>query len=346
MATIADVAREAGVGIGTVSRVLNGSPLVSEATRARVLAVMQRLDYQPSPIARAFGARRTHTLELIVSLFTRGHFVDILRGIEQALADTVFKLVVRTVEDEAERERVFDECCGSAQSDGVLIVSMLPTDRLVARLARDGVPAVLVNLVDSRLWSVSVDHDLAAAEAVAYCVRLGHARIALLDRAADPFDPDGPGLCQVGYRKALAEAGVSVSPAYELRGKLSVAGGAAALETLVELSQPPTAIIAASEVQAIGVLEAARQLGRAVPDELSVVGYNDSEMAAYLGLTTMRVPLRELGRRSTEALLAALAEPDGVPRTNYLASELVRRRTCGVPRPLPGLEGTGSLLRG
>ena len=318
------------MGIGTVSRVLNDSPLVSEATRAHVLAVMQRLGYQPSPVARAFGARRTHTLELVVSLFTRGHFVDILRGIEQALADTVFKLLVRTVEDEAERERVFDECCGSSQSDGVLIVGMLPTDGLVARLAREGLPAVLVNVVDSRLWSVSVDHDLAAAEAVAYCLGLGHRRIALMDRAEDPFD-GGPGLCQRGYRKALAEAGVSVPPAYELRGSLSVASGAAALETLVALSQPPTAIIAASEVQAIGILEAARQLGRAVPDELSVVGYNDSELAAYLGLTTMRVPLRELGRRSAEVLLAALAEPEGVPRMSYLASELVRRRTCGVP---------------
>ena len=319
------------MGIGTVSRVLNDSPLVSEATRARVLAVMQRLDYQPSPIARAFGARRTHTLELVVSLLTRGHFVDILRGIEQALADTVFRLLVRTVEDEAERERVFDECCGGGQSDGVLIVGMLPTDGLVARLAREGLPAVLVNLVDSRLWSVSVDHDLAAAEAVAYCLGLGHRRIALLDRAEDPFDGAGPGLCQRGYRKALAEAGVSVPPAYELRGSLGVASGAAALETLMELEQPPTAIIAASEVQAIGILEAARRLGRAVPDDLSVVGYNDSELAAYLGLTTLRVPLRELGRRSTEVLLAALAEPEGVPRTSYLASELVRRRTCGVP---------------
>jgi DNA-binding LacI/PurR family transcriptional regulator len=332
VATIADVAREAGVGIGTVSRVLNDSPLVSEATRARVLAVMERLGYQPSPIARAFGARRTHTLELVVSLFTRGHFVDILRGVEQALIDTVFRLLVRTVENETERERVFDECCGGGQSDGVLIVGMLPTDGLVARLAREGVPAVLVNVVDSRVWSVSVDHDLAAAEAVAYCLGLGHRRIALLDRAEDPLDSAGPGLCQRGYRKALAEAGVSVPHAYEQRDSLSIASGAAALEAFVQLSQPPTAIVAASEVQAIGMLEAARRLGRAVPDEVSVVGYNDSEMAAYLGLTTMRVPLRELGRRATEVLLAALAEPEGVPRTSYLASELVRRRTCGVPR--------------
>lgn len=331
MATIADVAGEAGVGIGTVSRVLNGSPLVSEATRARVLAAIDRLGYQPSPIARAFGGRRTHTLELVVSLFTRGHFVDILRGVEQALADTSFRLLVRTVEDWADRERVFEECCRRAQSDGALISGMRPTAPLVARLAREGVPAVLVNEVDERLWSVSVDHQAAAAEAVMYCLRLGHRRIALVDRAADPFDGAGGGLCHAGYQAALAAAGVSVPQAYEQTTHLSVASGAAALEPLLALSPPPTAIIAASEPQAVGLLEAARGLGRRVPDELSVVGYNDSDVAAYLGLTTMRMPLHELGRRSAEVLLAAIAEPEGVPRTTYLPAELVRRRTCGVP---------------
>ena len=319
------------MGIGTVSRVLNDSPLVSAATRARVMAAIERLGYQPSPIARAFGGRRTHALELVVSLSTRGYFVDILRGVEQALADTAFRLLVRTVEDQAERERVFDECCRPAQSDGALIIGMRPTPSLVARLDREGVPAVLVNVIDGRLWSVSVDHEAAATGAVTHCLRLGHRRIALVDRAEDPFDSDGRRLCHDGYRAALDESGVSLPETYERLTTLSVAAGAAALEPLLALSPPPTAIIAASEAQGIGLVEAARSLGRRIPDELSVVGYNDSELAAFLGLTTMRVPLREVGRRSAEVLLAAIAEPEGVPRTTYLSAELVRRRTCGVP---------------
>src|SRR6266852_4157741 len=142
MPTIMDVARAARVGIGTVSRVINDSPLVSAATRQRVLEVIERLGYQPSPIARAFGRRRTDKLEVLVPLFAQSFVLEILRGVEDALADTDFALIVRPVDGADERDRVFQECCVRGHTDGALVVWMAPTETFVQRLDAEQFPAV------------------------------------------------------------------------------------------------------------------------------------------------------------------------------------------------------------
>jgi DNA-binding LacI/PurR family transcriptional regulator len=331
MPTIMDVARLAGVGIGTVSRVLNGSPLVSAVTRQRVLAAIERLGYRPSPIARAFGRRRTAKLELLVPLVAQSFVLEVLRGIEDALADTDYTLLLRTVESVEQRDQIFDECCTRGRADGVVIVWMPPTERFVLRLSAEAFPAVLLNAVHPHVSSVGVDHDAAARSAVAYCVGLGHTRVALVDRPVDPFNSASNGVCQRGYRLALADAGLSVLRQYERITDLSAAAGAAALDALAALPQPPSAIVAGSDTQALGILEAARSRGWRVPAEVSVVGYNDSDLTQDLGLTTVRIPLREMGRQATDALLAILAEPGADPVATYLPTELVVRQTCGAP---------------
>jgi DNA-binding LacI/PurR family transcriptional regulator len=329
--TISDVARAAGVGIGTVSRVINRSPLVSAATRARVLAAIERLGYQPSSIARAFGRRTTHKLELLVPLFAAPFFLDIMRGVEEGLADSDYTLLVRTIDGPADRERVFSACCKRGRADGVLVVWTPPTEAFVERLASEALPAVLLNAESPNLLAVAVDHTAAAHRAVTYCAGLGHRRIALIDRFADPFATSGEGVCQVGYRTALADGGLTQLPDYEHVVPLDPQAGSRAFATLQAQPQAPTAIVVGSDTQAIGVLDAARTAGLRVPRDVSIVGYNDNPIAAYLGLTTMRVPLRALGRLATEVLLAALSEPVAPPTTTYLPTELVVRRTCGPP---------------
>jgi DNA-binding LacI/PurR family transcriptional regulator len=331
MPTIFDVARAAGVGIGTVSRVINRSPLVSSATRQRVQAVIERLGYQPSPIARAFGRRTTHKLELLVPLFAAPFFLDILRGIEDALANSDYTLLIRTIDGPADRDRVFDACCHRRSADGVLVVWTPPTAAFLDRIAAESLPVVLLNAESARLWSVGVDHTAAAHRAVTYCLGLGHRQIALVDRFADPFASTGPGVCQLGYRTALDDARLSVLPDYEHLVALDPRAGSAALRTLLALPDPPTAVIVGSDTQAVGVLDAARSAGRQVPRELSIVGYNDNPITEYLGLTTMQVPLRALGRQATDILVAALTEPTAPPSATHLASDLVVRRTCAPP---------------
>jgi LacI family transcriptional regulator len=199
-------------------------------------------------------------------------------------------------------------------------------------MAHERVPIVLVNAQQPSLWSVAVDHDAAAAQAVTYCVGIGHRRIALVDRPADPFASEGPGVCQRGYRAALAAAQISVPAGYEQMVELDARGGAAALDGLVALQEMPTAVVVASDTQAIGVLESARARGIDVPRELSVVGYNDNEFAEYLGLTTVQVPLRALGREAARMLLMIQSDPHAAPTTTYLSSQLVVRGTCAPPR--------------
>jgi DNA-binding LacI/PurR family transcriptional regulator len=214
----------------------------------------------------------------------------------------------------------------------VLVVWPPPTEAFFERLAAEAVPAGLLNAVNPVVWAVAVDHMAAAHRAVTYCAGLGHRRIALIDRFVDPFATTGAGVCQRGYQLALADAGLAQSADYEHVVPLDPEAGASAFAALQALPEAPTAIIVGSDTQAIGVLDAARAAGLKIPRDLSIVGYNDNPVAAYLGLTTMRVPLRALGRLGTELLLEALSLPAAPPTTRYLPTELVVRRTCGPPR--------------
>src|SRR5690242_5101664 len=152
-----DVAREAGVGIGTVSRVINGSPLVSPTTRQRVIAAIGRLGYQPSPIARAFGGRRTDKLEVLVPSVAEGFALELLRGIQDALVDTDYTLLVRTIDNASERDRVFADCCQRGRTEGAILVWMPPTQALVERTAADTFPIIALNASHPRIASVVVD---------------------------------------------------------------------------------------------------------------------------------------------------------------------------------------------
>ncbi len=325
--TIQDVARAAGVGVGTASRALSGNPHVADATREHVLRVAGRLGFRPSPIARAFSRGRTHTLEVLVPLITQHFYVEVLRGIEQALQATEYSLLIRSIERRTDRERVLREVEVRGRVDGALLVSLNATRGLIGRVTRAALPLVLVDAEHPRLPSVSVDHAAAAMSAVRHLVSLGHRRIALVDHPEDPFAPVYPAARHSGYRAALREAGIEPVAEYELVTDFSPLAGAEALRQLLALRTPPSAVFAGSDSQAIGILEGARQAGRRVPEDLAVVGYNDIEVAAYLGLTTVHVPMREMGQQGVELLLEAIEDPESPPEHIQLPAELVVRRT-------------------
>ena len=331
--TIVDVAREAGVGVGTASRALTGHPRVADATRARVQTAAERLGYQASVVARAFTKRRTQTLELIIPFIGRYLFLEILRGVEEALAYTDYSLVIRSVERASERERVFDACCTPGRADGVLIVSMQPPDRLVERLVSTRFPAVLIDTVSPALPSVTVDYPTGEQHAVEHCIHLGHQRIALIDRPADPFGPLEPSPRLLGYQQGMTAGGLPVPDGFVQVAPFDPAASAVALTRLWSLPQPPTAVLVGSDTQAMGVLDAARRQGIGVPEDLSVVGFNDVELAPYLGLTTVHVPMRELGRQGAQSLLSLIDGHDVPPVERILPTELVIRQTCG-PAPV------------
>src|SRR5690349_8734372 len=161
MPTINDVAREAGVGVATVSRVLNGSSRVAPATRRRVKSAMERLGYRPNPTAQGLRSRRTHTLEVLVPLFTRHFYVEVLRGIELGLGATDYGLLIRGIENREDRDRAFANSVTHNFADGLLIVSLAPTEDLAERLAMAQCPVVLIDAEYGELPGVTVDHEAA-----------------------------------------------------------------------------------------------------------------------------------------------------------------------------------------
>jgi LacI family transcriptional regulator len=334
-ATIADVAARAGVGVATVSRVLNGRSNVRPATRAKVLAAIDALSYRPSLTARNLSLRRTHVIGVVVPFFTSPSAVERVRGVATALARSPYDLMLFDIESEERREHAFQLFDRGDRSDGLLMISLIPPDDEVERLRAARLPCVLVDAPHPAVPNVVIDDVRGGEVATSHLIELGHRRIAFLgDKPPDPFRFASSRDRTRGYEHALARARIELRPEYVREGTQSHHVARSTAIDLLRLPQRPTAVFAASDTQALGVLEAARILGIRVPEELSVVGFDDIEISAHIGLTTVRQPLYESGRRGTELLLqmlAGAAEQLGDRYTEQLPVELVVRSTTAAP---------------
>lgn len=332
MATIVDVAARAGVGVGTVSRVLNNSPLVSDKTRERVMAVIDELDYRPSQMARNLSLGRTLTVGVIVPFLTQASVVERIRGIVATLRTTPYDLVLFTVETPAQREEQFRNLARN-RVDGLISVSLAPGDQEVERFRRAGVPVVLVNARHEALPRILSD-DVAGGElATRHLIELGHERIAFVGEP--PIDPYGVGWSasrQMGYQRAMEAAGLPLPAHYQRLGPAGRRVAHRLTQELLRLGEPPTAVFCASDSQALAVMEAAEQAGVEVPTHLSVIGFDDVDVSKYVGLTTVRQPLFESGRRGALLLLEALQVDALEPYEELLPLELALRKTTGPPK--------------
>ncbi len=331
MATIRDVARMAGVGVGTVSRVLNNHPSVREETRRKVLAAIEALNYRPNHNARRLSLRRTLTIGVIVPFITNPSVVERLRGITVGLEGTEYDLVIYNVESPQGIERYFHEMPFSERVDGLIIISLMPSDEDVARFRRVGIPVVMVDAIHSDLPYVAVDDIEGGRMATTHLIDLGHRRIAFLgDRYPNPFGFTASYHRYLGYSEALAQRGIPQREEYVVTGEHSRRTAHVLAATLFEQEPRPTAVFAASDTQALGVLAAARERGLRVPEDVSVVGYDDLEIATYLGLTTVRQPLFESGQEAATLLLAILTDGE-VPSSRRLPLTLCVRSTTAPP---------------
>jgi LacI family transcriptional regulator len=333
-ARIVDVAARAGVGVATVSRVLNGHASVSPATRERVLRAITELNYRPSSVARNLSLRRTLVIGVVVPFFTNPSAVERVRGIVAALEGSPYDLALFDVESADRQRRAFDMLGRGDRADGLLVVSLVPPAEELGRLQAVRLPTVLVDAPHTELPSVVID-DVAGGElATKHLLSLGHRQIAFVgDKPRDRFRFHSSRDRTAGYERALAAAGIPVRRDYVREGTQSRHMARSIAEELLRMPDRPTAIFAASDIQALGVLEAARGLGIDVPGELSVVGFDDVEVARYVGLTTVAQPLEESGRRGAEMLTGALV---GAPVcAERLALQLIVRRTTAAPSRVP-----------
>ena len=337
-ATISDVAAASGVGVGTVSRVINGAAGVREATRARVLRAIEQLGYRPSHLAAALSRGTPRTVAIVIPHLTRPSSVERLAGALAVLAKYEYDSVVCNVATPAQRDHVLAMLVARHRADGVIVVSLpLSRARLDAFRAA-ALPLVAVDVV-ARGVPHTVINDVAAGRlATSHLLELGHRRIGFIgDRVqravstALGFTASGRRLA--GYRQALAAAGIDRDDSLVRLGPHGPASAQALTGELLGLADPPSAIFAASDTQAMGVLSAADQLGAQVPGQLSVIGFDDIQSAALLGLSTVRQPLEDSGAQGAERLCALLRGEPVRPRRQVLEVQVVPRATTGRPGP-------------
>jgi DNA-binding LacI/PurR family transcriptional regulator len=333
--TIRDVAKKAGVGLATVSRVINESPQVSEATRRRVLEVIAELHYTPNPTARRLSLGKTLTIAVITPFFTRPAFIERLRGIENTLAESDYDLNIYNVETVQRRDQCMQQIPRPDRADGVIILSLSPRDDDLPFLQRAQVPIVLVDANHPSLSSLNrviVDDVAGGRTATQHLIDLGHRRIGYIsDYLNNPFNFTSSRYRYQGYRQALDAAGIPFYPPYHGQGEHGRSEARLLADQMLALAERPTAIFAASDTQAMGVLEAARNAGLRVPEDLSVIGYDDIEIAEYLGLTTIRQLLYESGQIGVELLLDTLEGISASPVCRVLPTELIVRATTAPP---------------
>ncbi|MGI8901659.1 MAG: LacI family DNA-binding transcriptional regulator, partial [Nocardioides sp.] len=305
MTSIKDVAREVGVSTATVSRALRGLPRVSEETRLRVVSVAERLDYVASPQAASLASGQTRAVGVIVPFVTRWFYGSVVHGAEELLRDAGYDLLLYNLAGDHEaRHRVFRTHLLRKRVDAVMVLSLTPTDEEIASLARLDRPVAIVGARVPGWSSVRIDDVVTANIAVQHLVDLGHSRIGYVGGSLEnQLDFAAPLDRLTGYRSALAAAGLRLDPAWEVASDFTVRGGLAATRLLLEAAPRPTAIFAASDEMAIGAVHAVREAGLRVPEDVSVVGIDDHEMAEFFELTTVAQPVHEQGRLAARLLL-------------------------------------------
>lgn len=313
--TLEEVAVRAGVGRGTVSRVINGSSKVSEHTRAAVEAAVAELGYVPNRAARALAANRTDAIALVIPepeerFFAEPYFSDVVRGVGAALAETDVQLVLTLAGSDRERRRLAQYLSGH-RVDGVLLASVHAGDPLPELLAELGIPTVISGRRSpaEALPCVDSDNLAGAAEAVRHLLERGRRTIATI---TGPLDVYGARCRLDGYRRALAGAGRPAEEALVAAGDFTEDGGRRAMRELLERRPGLDAVFAASDVMAAGARRELRAAGRRIPQDVALVGFDDSVVARHMDppLTSVRQPIEEMGRTMARLLLARIAGED------------------------------------
>lgn len=335
---IRDVAAAAGVSAATVSRVLNPDAAaypVRPETRERVLEAIERLRYRPNDLARALLHRRTNVAGLIVPDISNPYYPEVARGIEDAASEAGWRVVLCNTDRDIEKTTTYLDTLIKTRADGIIVVGGSTGEALAPNIFEPyDTRIVLVGRHELPYPSVQIDNVEAAGAATAHVLRLGHRRVAFLG------GPHASRTVQdrlAGYRQALEGAGVAFAERLVREGDFQEASGYAAAGDLLSLSSPPTAIVAANDRMAFGAHAAAVDHGLRVPEDLSLVGFDDVSLASYLrpALTTVAIPSYEIGKRAMEILLAEdPAHPaDGVGEPSTLATKLVVRDSCAPPPP-------------
>ena len=328
--TIADVAREAQVSTATVSRVLNGADGVREPLGARVRAAATRLGYVPHAGARALKLKRSGTIGAIFPTVDNAIFAKAVDALQRRFGEAGYQLLIATNDYDPQTEERQAMNLLSRGADGLVLCGCGQRPALLQRLRTRGVPAVHVMSwpVSPGLVGVGFDNARAMGQAVRYLLDLGHRRIAML--AGITGDNDRAAARVAGVRQAMKAAGLPLTAGRLVERRYGIAAARDGLRQLMAAEAPPSAVICGNDVLAFGALLEAQRLGLAVPRQLSIVGFDDLELASHLNpaLTTVHVPAGDMWRQAADRVIAALRGEE-VPRATEIEVALVVRGSTG-----------------
>jgi LacI family transcriptional regulator, repressor for deo operon, udp, cdd, tsx, nupC, and nupG len=335
MTRIDDVARLAGVSTATVSRALRGLPVVSELTRIRVLEAAKQLGYVASPSASRLAGGKTRSVAVVVARITRWFFATVVEAAEETLHQAGYDMVLYNLGGRPEsRRKVFSGTALTHRADALMLVCTPLDVPDIAAVDQLGIPVVAVS-ERARQWpAVCIDDVAAARTATHHLLTLGHRRIAHIggegaDRLAGIVHVDR----HRGFLEALRGAGIEPDPALDVKADFTLPGAIRATGELLRRGEPPTAIFAACDEMAMGAMAVLRQAGLRVPEDVSVIGIDDHDMAAVVGLSTVAQPAAELGQLGAGMLLERLyGVGEAPPGPTVLPTRLVIRGSTGSPR--------------
>jgi LacI family transcriptional regulator len=333
-ATIVDVAREAGVSYTTVSRVLSGYEFVKESTRKRVMEAVEHLGYVANLHARKLRGGRSQVIGLLVPYLEHNYVSTIMQGIDQELERADYDLMLYTTRRQRDKESLYVSTIANGLTEGLLLVAPLVPSSYLDMLREQEFPYVLIDQVDASEKSAVVDTTnwQGAYDATRYLNQLGHTHIAFIAGLSDARSAVER---LAGYKEALADCDIPFQEEWVVEGGYGQKGGYEATMTLLQqVSPPPTAIFAANDLSAFGAMEAVRSAGLCIPDEISILGFDDIPQASlvYPKLTTVHQPLEQMGRVAVKMLLEQIEDRRRLPRRVTLATRRVIRDSCA---PIP-----------
>jgi LacI family transcriptional regulator len=328
MANIREVAEKAGVSVTTVSHVVNQTRFVAPDTEMRVRQAMQDLNYHPNTLARSLRRGETKTIGLILPDSANPFFAESARLLEEAAFNQSYSLILCNSNGDLVKELRYTDVLFNKQVDGIIFMAAGDDTQSLEELINRKFPVVIVDRILDHLEvdAVITDNYQSGFLATRYLIENGHRRIGII-RGPSNVTPSAQRV--TGYRQALTEAGISVDPELEVTGDFHFGSGYKAAQQLLK-TQPLSAIFACNDLMAIGALSAIREAGLLVPEDISLIGHDDIEMASYTqpALTTVAQPIGELAGTAIQYLLERIKQPDIPPRRTILPNQLVVRQSA------------------
>jgi len=327
--TIYDIAKKAGVSIATVSRVFNQSTSVSEPTRKKVMAVAEAVGYHPQAYAQGLASKNNNTIMVVVPVISNYFFMEVLGGIQDKLSELGYELNIFNVTADDNLFSQVEHVLKRRWAEGYLFISIHLDDNQWKQLTRFNVPITLVDEHFEGFDSVSVDNVQGAYRATKSLIDLGFRRIAMLS-ALKSSKPIRDRLS--GYKKALEEKNISICEDLIVSGNslyrdgFTERGGYEAMIKMLSMNDIPEACFCASDIQAVGALKAMKDIGKFIP----IIGYDDIELSEYIGLSTIRQPMRDMGFYATQNLIERMKNKDKAISQTIYSPELIHRASTTV----------------